>query len=506
MSDKTETSFIGLFAALGGLLFLLFPLGAREHTAVFGGKEGWPALSYTAGIDTGVGKFGYQSLKLASNARSVTDYTDLLLDFEGDLGDRAGNYEAAFSGARRSSRALMGKGAALAQGSGGISVRGKPSALFGSPGAAGSFTIEFWLKPAIAENGETVLSWSSSRIARNYPYYQQISAAISNNRLEWEFFNVFFGSAGPMEKMGLRSSGIIIPDKWAHHSVSFDEETGLLEYAIDGRTEDVRYVTATGREGGEIFQPILGAPAPLELCPAFAGCIDEVRILRRPAGRVDETRYTQGNNGVYCDIYGIDGGRFETLPITASPGATLVSFESLEDAPDETSIQYFVRAGDHLFGWTESDPPWFPVEAGKPLPDLRGRYFQIGASLYPDGAGSISPSVTSVSLTWREEVSPLPPSSVQARAENGAVSLSWSISPDEAVGGYYVYYGERPGEYLGAAAAEGPSPVSAGKETSLRLTGLKNGRMYYFAVAAYSRHDPAVAGEFSREVHARPLP
>jgi hypothetical protein len=68
-----------------------------------------------------------------------------------------------------------------------------------------------------------------------------------------------------------------------------------------------------------------------------------------------------------------------------------------------------------------------------------------------------------------------------------------------------VFYGERPGEYLGAVAVEGRSPIDAGRRTSYKLTGLANNKAYYFAVASYSDYDSSVMGEFSPEVHARPF-
>jgi hypothetical protein len=76
-----------------------------------------------------------------------------------------------------------------------------------------------------------------------------------------------------------------------------------------------------------------------------------------------------------------------------------------------------------------------------------------------------------------------------------------------------VYYGTSRGEYFGEGAALGASPIDAGKRTGLRIDGLENGVLYYFAVAAYDRRDGmdgsggiAHTGEFSREVSARPLP
>jgi hypothetical protein len=76
-----------------------------------------------------------------------------------------------------------------------------------------------------------------------------------------------------------------------------------------------------------------------------------------------------------------------------------------------------------------------------------------------------------------------------------------------------VYYGTSRGEYFGEGAAPGASPVDVGKRTGLYIDGLENGVLYYFAVAAYDRRDGTDdgrgifhAGEFSREVSARPLP
>ena len=37
------------------------------------------------------------------------------------------------------------------------------------------------------------------------------------------------------------------------------------------------------------------------------------------------------------------------------------------------------------------------------------------------------------------------------------------------------------------------------------LTGLKNGKIYYFAVASYSKSDNKIMGILSKEVYARPL-
>jgi hypothetical protein len=103
---------------------------------------------------------------------------------------------------------------------------------------------------------------------------------------------------------------------------------------------------------------------------------------------------------------------------------------------------------------------------------------------------------------------------VTAAARDGAVELSWRPSAGSDLGGYLVYFGTSGGEYLGEIVILNKgmtrSPIDAGNRTSLRIEGLTNGTLYYFAVAAYGLAyrgggDGRGAGEFSREVAARPL-
>ena len=69
------------------------------------------------------------------------------------------------------------------------------------------------------------------------------------------------------------------------------------------------------------------------------------------------------------------------------------------------------------------------------------------------------------------------PCSVEATQ---SVTLAWNPSPAATVTGYSVYYGVASGVY--------PSRVSAPDATSTTITGLIEGRTYYFVVTA---HDAA---------------
>ena len=107
-------------------------------------------------------------------------------------------------------------------------------------------------------------------------------------------------------------------------------------------------------------------------------------------------------------------------------------------------------------------------------------------------------------IVYEEVPSPLPPFTVIPVSGDGQVTLEWSHSVDDTVGGYYIFYGDRPSEYLGRESSLGVSPVDVGNVNSVTVTGLKNGKIYYFAVASYSKYDSKIMGDLSKEVYARP--
>ena len=471
---------------------------AEERIITLGGKSGWADVAATDGITTGVGKYGYDCMQLDTNSRSIAEDTDLLLDFEDSIPfDGAGNYNIVSNNIIYSDNAKMGKGAGLVRGTGGLRLDGKEDAIFGKSGFAGSFLIEFWLNPSIAENGETVLSWRSSRTVRNSPLYQMINASFYKNHLEWMFTNVFNGYSENNGVITIASYSTIIPDVWTHHAISFDQDTGLLEYRINGRIEALKYITSTGTERGSVYEPILGVSADLDICPSYTGLIDDFRIQRNC--------YTETSKDMRYDTFHRNGGRFETKPIMVSQEAQLTKIDAVLNEPAQTSVMMYVRCGDNYFSWNDNYPEWIPVTNHEKIKNQKGLYFQVAADLYPDGSGSISPAVMQIDLHFKEEEAPLPPFRVIADAGDGEVTLTWSYSLDNSTGGYYIYYGDRPGEYLGLEAVEGESPLDVGNINKITLKGLKNGKIYYFAVAAYSKVNNKIMGVLSKEVYARPL-
>ncbi len=487
------------------------PLTAETYT--LGGKKGWADVTVRNGITTGKGRYGYESLELDTNQQKTTGTTDLLIDFEnGDISDRAAKYTVIESNVQPSKKAVRGKGSALSMNKfsaakgrkqGGIILRGDSTSFFGNESPAGSFKIDWWLCPSTVENGETLMNWRSSRNRGNDIVYQLLNVSFYQNKIMAVFTNIFDGYHKDSGEVVLTTQRSIIPNKWSHHTIRYEENSGLLEYRINGELECVRFITDTGHENGTVFPAIMGIGADFELCPNYSGLIDDFCIERSY-----EEAHCAGSDQLVETIapvrYVISGGRFESKPLVLQEGSIITSVHAETSVPPQTDIHLYIRGSDNYLNWTKDSPEWIQITSDSKIENLSGMYFQVAAELFPDGAGEHTPSVTSLRLDYAVQPVPVPPPRITAQKGDGSVTLTWARSVEDSTGGYYIYYGNRPGEYLGRIATEGASPINAGNVTAYTLTGLQNGTIYYFAVSAYSKYDAHISGALSKEVYARP--
>ena len=508
---------------------------------------------------------------LANSAASMNvsddNSLDLYLSFDesrpGNFSDSRGRYDCFVSAELAATGApwsRLGAGAAMftggealglldsgmpspgKAGDGPIVLKPGKSALFAAGNYVRDFSIEFWLYPMSVENGEQILSWTSSKPnGRSGPAYQRIQCIIQRNRIHWTFGDFFF-SPGENERKSISFSGPpVLPRTWSHHLIRFDADLGLLEYLVDGKLEALDYATSTGREGGEVYTPVIGEAGRFVLGSRFSGMMDEFRIYRAYLGKAVLAKYPSVGGRIESRTLDLGHANSQVLKVEAFGGRT-GSLQTSNPAgkvwneyagnsvfrfSDHSELQFFIRISNSPYRW--NDVPWIPFNPGTALADsIRGRYMQLGVDFYPGENGETSPYLSELRVIYNAAEPPPPPSQVLAVAKNGAVELSWNSSPSKSVGGYLVYFGTARGEYFGKSdilesaarafpgifSGELKSPIDAGNRTSIRIDGLNNGTLYYFTVAAYNRPENPRAGEriilpepgdFSREVAARPL-
>ncbi|MDR1107633.1 MAG: hypothetical protein LBL19_01225 [Spirochaetaceae bacterium] len=520
------------FAAIGSLY------GFGEKTLVLGADSGWNAVENRTRI-TEVPLIRPHPV-LALNPGRIRELTgaapqvsaDMILSFDeeepGGFADRTGNYR--ISGAPSLTAAgrqwaREGAGAARFSGEGEAALTifpRNPDALFSPGGLVRDFTIEFWLYPFNAENGEQILSWTSARQIRPGEFiYQYIHGMFVRNRLRWTFTDFFSGPADTrLPPLSLTSLSPLVPQTWSHHLIRFDADTGMMEYVVNGKLEGTLYATPTGREGGDVYTPVIGREGQMVLGGHYTGILDEFRTYRgyvespplsrypRDGGRAETIPLDLGERNTRILKVEVRGGRFSAIRTFGSGGRVYHEPAGTGNFSfsDNSALRFFIRSGNNPYGWTGGEPEWLPFMPGGELPGaVQGRFVQVAAVFYPSGDGETTPYLDEIRIIYKAPEPPAPPALVYAVARDGAVDLSWRANPAPEVGGYLVYYGESPGEYFGETAVPGPSPINAGKRTTLHIDGLRNGRLYFFSVAAYDRLEGGFPGAFSREVSARPL-
>jgi hypothetical protein len=531
---------------------LLFVVGSTyglgENTVQLGGRSGWKIAEFRSGIAEVMSVRPNPVLVLSSaTGHNPASYTaaagvsgnfisldkaaaDMSISFdEGDIYrfyDSAGNYQLTVSPELTAVNRLYaraGTGAALFSGIGTGSA-GSPlvikaerrNALFSTENHIGDFSIEFWLHPFNLENGEQIFSWMATKKMKTEYDLQDIRCTVLKNRLQWSFRN-FFISPDDNNSIDFTFSGVtpVIPKNWSHHLIRFDANTGLLEYLVDGKSEVIVYATPNGHEGGEVFHPVVGKGGAFVIGEQFMGLIDELKIHSACIGRTSLQKYLPAGGRIETSAIDLEQSESRVLMIVASGGitsirGTKISSEYKENGrfifPNDSEMQFFIRSSNNPYRLNENN--WIKFTPGIIFPDaLTGRYVQIAVDFYPSADGETTPYLEEMRIVYLPGEPPLPPLNVTAVAVDGGVQLRWKYSPDASTDGYLVYYSSVRGELFGTEADLGASPIDAGNSNSLTIKGLKNGSLYYFRVASYSYSSALnyYAGEFSKEVTARPL-
>ncbi len=496
---------------------LLFFLGissifGEQKQISLGFEDGWQHISRFAGTRLQTGQHGFLDITLepVQYAPSVPG-TDLLIHFEtsqhldtagnyslkrnagfsivpdGRVGFTAGKFSAFRGGITLEPGFEPAVGEAAAAHTAETANSGQ-APLF-TPGNLGdSFTIEFWLAPQYLEDGETILQWSGQKEHENKLQLQSLSCTVRERRLEWNMQNFFLRPDHQGTHFTLSGRDSMVPEKWHHHMLRYSADSGVLEYLVDGVPADIEYCTQDGNPSGTVLRPYIGerSKSEIEIAPHYTGLIDELRISRR---FVEEPML----NGLAST-----GGYAVAGPLDLEEAQTSVlSIDVEHSEPNDSKSFFYYRIDDQ----TE----WIPFQPGVVFETPpTGRYLELKFQLYPDGNGVFSPAVSSAEVLYRPNLPPPPPTGLTATPRNGRIEVSWNPIQQTDLAGYIVYYGTSSGVYRAADSDAGASPIDVGTETSINLSGLQNGTLYYIAVAAYDTAGNRHRSTLSREVSARP--
>ncbi len=476
---------------------------------------------FSSGVQIVPGLWEQNALALADSEYLPDEHTELLLNFNGntvgELMESGALYGVAASGARiQQMERYRGSGSAMVLPGRGIDLIAGQGSMFYPGTAWNDFSMEFWIYPAGFRDGETVFSWNGTSWLGEEPVLQEIRVSARRGRLTWEFDD-FFIRLGLVPEQGvsvlsstvsLESRREILPRTWSHHLVRYDSSSGALEYLIDGISEAITYVSDTGREGGEPLLPYVGDESEnrIRIAPNFHGFVDEFRIQRE---WVSEPTLEIAEDSPGIALVGpVDLG---------DDSVRITGFSAEFRTPGNTDLRFSIMQRDAYSPISADqitdDRFWSFVEPGSIDPQLSGnasgRYVYMRVEFLPDGSDANIPLLQTVRLSYRRQPAPPAPAAIRSVAGNSSVFLSWSDIPSAPVEGYLLYYGDSPGQYFGTDSDLGPSPVDLGNVRFADVTGLENGKMYYFRIASYNNYNSPQSGLYkerniSREVFARP--
>jgi subtilase family serine protease len=255
--------------------------------------------------------------------------------------------------------------------------------------------------------------------------------------------------------------------------VSSPAPTGLSASA-SGQSATLTWTAAAGAASYDVYQGT--APGPVSYPPVqsnvsgtsatvsglqfgqqyvFAiAAVSSSGVISPRSNTVAVTTVPAAPSGLTAAPPGATAGAL-TITWTASAGATSYSlFEGTTSGGEGTTAV--------MSGLTAPSATLTNLTPGK-------QYFFTVVAVGAGGSSMASAEVTGTTVAS-------PPTGVAATAGNGSVSLTWTASAGAT--GYDVYEGT-------TAGGEGTQPLQSGVSgTSVTLSGLSNGKMYYFTVAS----------------------
>ena len=460
----------------------LAPLHADRIQAGQAGQKGFGKIAAMHGTELFAAQDASQDIRLRTVSYHGERDNLLYLDFDQAvpelLRDQAGRYRIDESNYIFNTDARHGHGAALFNRRENRVVIRSPEELWPGTGPSGDFTIEMWLKPIYFYRKNMLLRKINMLEGKR----RGLEIFLENDRLFVNCENLFEDVAGRLHSLRLGTRSPLRTHEWVHVSVSFEAARGRLRLFLNGEEENVSTAADPSGIWQMVFHPL--DRSPIVLAESYAGSLDEFRIadhaLRADASAATNTttyarlhvdyqtlRGEQRMGTVLSEVLrpksdvaavgarsGVGG---VSLPIGFTARSGRVLYRASE--PAGTILNFYVRASRKPFDkdTSERELPWRRVaRPGENFSLEMFSYFQWRAELQADPTGKSTPVLHEVSLDYQPLMPPPAPGHLRVvpgfETLDRALVLEWDQSPESAVqngGGYCIYYGLRPGEYLG---------------------------------------------------------
>lgn len=346
----------------------------------------------------------------------------------------------------------------------------------------GDFSVEFWIEPVIFYSRNSIFK----KVSLLGGQKRGMEIYLESGRLKASFFDLFEDTDGQRHSITLSSHSALPGSRWSHVTLTYDASSGKLALFVDNQEQMVSYAAdATGVYRAS-FHPL--DRSAIVIGENYFGSLDEFLITgsaispeehprtRLPSVHISDVSFrpTQQSGMAISEVY--DAG-------SSSSGR----FRYTADEPAGSSIQFFIRFSEHAFNSDAPDAGSLKWKRIRNQTDNIGRFrfFQWKALFNADPTGSVSPVLRETTLTRFALEPPARPGGLRAIEElsgGDSVCLEWRNVPEpeiESEGGYIVYYGLKPGEYLGHVRIQNGKPIRPLAPEKMQLTKEEKRRTQY---------------------------
>lgn len=400
------------------------------------------------------------TLRPSSHSGDPKNLLHLSFDEEvpAQLRDTTGNYRLNRISYYPSADARVGRRAGLFIRKENRLVVRSPQELWPGRDILDDFTIDFWMKPVHFGHRNILFRKRSLSAALEQGRNAGFEIYVQDSRLHVLYRSLFYDLKGRSRSVHLVSRRNIQLREWQHVLVSYTAASGRVALYLGGREEQV----ALAKDKGGIWQARFGRldRSPLVIGESYLGLLDEFRISRGAPGTEQDIR-----NSVYPALryHPVVLNAEQPMGVAQSAVIALARGRLARKAdlmvstrePRGAALNFYVRSSAKPF--TAQTPahelPWRSVRGRARLMDFA--YVQWKAEFRAEPTGEQAPTLRSIRLSYTpypRPVAPQAPAVVEGLSGSRRIGLEWLANPEPEVrrnGGYIVYYGYKPGEYLG---------------------------------------------------------
>lgn len=471
------------------IFILLFNLQIYGDVIRWGGNYNWKNCEIINGKIVYIPDKG-NSIKIAPVEEAPDRFTELFLNFNNEkpylLKDETGNYKILKSvyyinPELKFQNTLT---AGFLKPHHIIKIKVSKNNLWSTPVDLGNFTIDFWLYPTLLNDCKLFYKG----IYHKGKFYG-IKIWLKNKKIIAQFLNMFYDSENRVYSINLKSSAKLSKYEWQHIAVTFERQAGKLSLYINGKANNVRFATTTGKGDDEILVPhfLKIDGSDFIIGENFFGYLDNFRISNIARKNFQLTTTKIKEKAIIISKV-MDLKYFYSV-------INKIKFE-FSNITDTVS-KIYLRGANKKFNSTDNSPDWQIISLLNndtiEISDFpRVRFIQWKVELYPTPL-NISPTLNFVQIIYTANVPPEPPQNLNAAISGpNSVKLEWTQNQEEDIMGYIIYWGTSSRNY--------ENKLDVGLCNSYIIELPEKGIYYFFAITAYDSTDPYNESRFSKEV------